>query len=114
MTAEPQPFPGTAEFTDTWDILIIGAGPAGAVAARQLALAGLDVLLVDRKAFPRRKVCGGCLNERALAGLARAGVLDAVRGLHGVALDVFTFQAGGARVLPVMWGSCSRTRCRSH
>ena len=98
MTAEPQTFPGTAEFTDTWDILIIGAGPAGAVAARQLALAGLDVLLVDRKAFPRRKVCGGCLNERALAGLARAGVLDAVRGLHGVALDVFTLQAGGARV----------------
>ena len=46
----------------TWDVIVIGAGPAGAVAARQVALAGLQTLLVDAKCFPREKVCGGYLN----------------------------------------------------
>jgi flavin-dependent dehydrogenase len=36
-----------------WDVLIVGAGPAGSVAARFLAQAGLDVTVVDRKRFPR-------------------------------------------------------------
>src|ERR1700685_1150627 len=35
-----------------WDIAVIGAGPAGALAARQAALAGLRTLLVDKSAFP--------------------------------------------------------------
>ena len=39
------------------------------------------VLLVERKAFPRPKVCGGCLNAQALAALDRAGLGDSVRAL---------------------------------
>ena len=50
-----------------WDVLVIGAGPAGAMATRQLARLGLQPLLVERKAFPRAKVCGACLNQRAIA-----------------------------------------------
>jgi geranylgeranyl reductase family protein len=46
------------------DVIVAGAGPAGAVAARTLAHAGLDVLLVDRAAFPRNKPCGGGLTTR--------------------------------------------------
>ncbi len=46
-----------------WDVIIVGAGPAGSAAAIKLARLNLDVLLVDRKSFPRRKVCGGCLNQ---------------------------------------------------
>jgi flavin-dependent dehydrogenase len=60
-----------------WDALVIGAGPAGATAAHTLATRGLVVLLVDRAAFPRPKVCGGCLNDRALATLARLGLARA-------------------------------------
>lgn len=56
----------------TWDALVIGAGPAGALAARQLAQAGVRVLLVERNAFPRWKVCSACLNGQALS------VLDAI------------------------------------
>ena len=44
------------------DVIIIGAGPAGCAAAIALSKAGLDVLLIDAKKFPRRKACGGCLN----------------------------------------------------
>ena len=49
----------------TWDAVVVGAGPAGAVAARELARRGTTVLLVDRASFPRNKVCGACLNVRA-------------------------------------------------
>lgn len=60
MHSEPMPI---------LDALVVGAGPAGALAARELARAGLDVLLVDRARFPRKKVCGGCLGASALATL---------------------------------------------
>jgi geranylgeranyl reductase family protein len=48
------------------DVIVAGAGPAGAVAARTLAAAGVKTLLVDRAAFPRNKPCGGGISVRAL------------------------------------------------
>jgi geranylgeranyl reductase family protein len=47
-------------------VIVAGAGPAGAVAARTLAAAGVETLLVDRAAFPRNKPCGGGISIRAL------------------------------------------------
>jgi geranylgeranyl reductase family protein len=47
--------------TDTWDVVVIGAGPAGSSAARAAALAGARTLLIDRAVFPRYKTCGGGL-----------------------------------------------------
>jgi len=47
------------------DVIVAGAGPAGAVAARALAAAGVRVRLVDRAAFPRNKPCGGGISTRA-------------------------------------------------
>lgn len=51
------------------DVIVAGAGPAGAVAARTLAAAGFDTLLVDRATFPRNKPCGGGISTRALKRL---------------------------------------------
>ncbi|MEO8481647.1 MAG: NAD(P)/FAD-dependent oxidoreductase [Acidobacteriota bacterium] len=48
------------------DVIVAGAGPAGAVAARTLAAAGVDTLLIDRAMFPRNKPCGGGLSARVL------------------------------------------------
>jgi len=48
-------------------ILVAGAGPAGATAARRLALAGRPVRLLDRRSFPRQKPCGGGISIRALS-----------------------------------------------
>jgi len=42
-----------------FDAIVVGAGPAGSTAARELAAAGARVLVVDRAAFPRYKACGG-------------------------------------------------------
>jgi geranylgeranyl reductase family protein len=62
-----------------WDVVVAGAGPAGAIAALHLARRGRRVLLADRAPFPREKVCGDGLIPDALHALARAGLLDAVR-----------------------------------
>jgi len=79
---------------DLWDAVVIGAGPAGAVAARELARRGVRVLLVDRAAFPRTKVCGCCLNGAALAALARLGLGRLAES--GVPLTSVKLGAGGA------------------
>jgi geranylgeranyl reductase family protein len=49
-----------------YDVIVVGAGPAGASAARRCAQLGLSTLLVDKAVFPREKVCGGALSEQAM------------------------------------------------
>jgi geranylgeranyl reductase family protein len=51
----------------TFDVIIAGAGPAGATAAKVLGEAGASVLLLDKSTFPRDKPCGGGISARALA-----------------------------------------------
>ncbi len=63
---------------NTWDCVVIGSGVAGAAAAIGIARAGLSVLLVDAKSFPRPKVCGGCLNAKSIAALRDLGVYDSL------------------------------------
>lgn len=52
------------------DVIVVGAGPAGAATAAHLAQRGVDVLLVDRGRFPRDKVCGDFVGPVALGELA--------------------------------------------
>jgi len=49
-----------------FDLIVIGAGPAGSAAAYTAAVSGLDVLLIEKERFPRPKPCGGAISERAL------------------------------------------------
>ena len=51
---------------ERFDVLVVGAGPAGSATATHLARAGGRVLLVDKACFPRDKPCGGGLTGRAL------------------------------------------------
>ncbi len=69
-----------------WDVIVIGAGPAGALAAHQLARHRLRVLLVEKRAFPRWKICGSCLNGVALRALEEAGLGQLVDDLGAVPL----------------------------
>ena len=57
-----------------WDVIIVGSGPAGGLAAILLARKKLRVLLVDKQSFPRSKVCGCCLNGNAVSTLEEAGL----------------------------------------
>lgn len=56
------------------DVIVVGAGPAGSATAHRLASAGRDVLLLERAAFPRDKVCGDGLTPRAVRSLVTMGV----------------------------------------
>ncbi len=56
------------------DVIVVGAGPAGSATAFYLAQAGLHVLLLEKAAFPREKVCGDGLTPRAVKCLAKMGV----------------------------------------
>lgn len=56
------------------DVMIIGAGPAGSVAAHRLARAGVSVLLLDQAVFPRDKICGDGVGSRGVAVLERTGL----------------------------------------
>ena len=51
---------------ERFDVVVVGAGPAGSTAAYRLASAGVRTLLVDRARFPRDKPCGGGLTYRAV------------------------------------------------
>lgn len=62
------------ELPRDWDVVVVGAGVAGAVSALHLARSKLRVLLVEKSQWPREKVCGGCLNAAALHALAATGV----------------------------------------
>jgi geranylgeranyl reductase family protein len=79
-------------------VLVIGAGPAGAAASYWLAQAGHDVVAVEKKVFPRDKTCGDGLTPRAVRQLTDMGLAPALEryhrfgGLratgHGVALEL--------------------------
>ncbi|MCK1812674.1 geranylgeranyl reductase family protein [Streptomyces carpaticus] len=58
----------------TADVIVVGAGPAGSTTAYHLARAGLDVLLLEKTAFPREKVCGDGLTPRATKQLVAMGI----------------------------------------
>ena len=70
-----------------YDIVIVGAGPAGSTASYLLKSYGFNVLLIDKDTFPRKKLCGGIITHKTLelmrgvfgetiASLEERGVLD--------------------------------------
>ncbi|HTW07985.1 MAG TPA: geranylgeranyl reductase family protein [Acidimicrobiales bacterium] len=71
----------TAGETDC-DVLVVGSGPAGASCAYWLAKQGHDVVLLERKAFPREKTCGDGLTPRAVLQLRDMGLGQELAGCH--------------------------------
>ena len=56
------------------DVIVVGAGPGGAAAARYLAAEGFDVIALEKSRFPREKVCGDGLTPRAVRELQLIGL----------------------------------------
>jgi flavin-dependent dehydrogenase len=83
----------------TWDAIVIGAGPAGSIAALRFAETGASVLLVDQGTFPRPKVCGSCLNPAGLAVLARYGLRDLCPRAGAIPLTEYRVSSRGHRAV---------------
>ncbi|MEY3460305.1 MAG: hypothetical protein RL215_3462 [Planctomycetota bacterium] len=96
---------GVSADTGLYDVVIVGAGVAGAYSAYLAARSGLRVLLAERQTFPRGKICGCCLNGRAQELLRMAGLEQLLGNLQPVRTDVLRIQRRGCRLeLPVPGG----------
>lgn len=71
------------EFCDhLFDVVVVGAGPSGSASAYWLADAGWDVVLIEKKQFPREKTCGDGLTPRSVKQLQDMGIEDQMAGAH--------------------------------
>ena len=90
------------------EAVVVGGGPAGSLAARQLALAGASVLLLERREPPRWKVCGACVGPAALSVLRAVGLGTLPDTGGAVRLHTLALEAPGRRATlpldgPVAW-----------
>lgn len=86
----------------SFDVAIIGAGPAGASAAILLARAGWSVALIERQAFPRRKVCGECIAATNLELLDALGVGAAFHARAGAELRRVALMRGTETIVAAL------------
>ena len=66
----------------SWDVIVIGAGPAGSAATINLVRSGWHVLLLDKAAFPRDKVCGDMISPRSQRALRALGCVPGLQSAH--------------------------------
>ena len=101
---QPTPELRPLHMSPCWDVVVVGAGPAGALAAHGLASRGVRVLLVEQRLFPRWKVCGACLSPQALAALKTAGLDNLVAAQGGLPLERLQLGVAGL-VSPLALGA---------
>jgi len=80
------------------DVIIIGGSLAGAACARELNRCGVDVIALERDAFPRPKVCGGFLSPNAVESLDQLQLLDSVRSAGAVEVTSVRLRAGDLEI----------------
>jgi geranylgeranyl reductase family protein len=85
----------------TFDVVIVGGGPAGSSCAAFCALAGLRTLVLERERFPREKVCGDCLNPSCWPVLQRLALAQRVLDLRHSKLTSVEFIAIDGRKIIV-------------
>jgi menaquinone-9 beta-reductase len=100
--------PASQSIGPRWDVAIVGAGPAGSVAAAILAERGKRVLLIEKSSWPREKVCGGCLSAVAVQSLESAGLASVLRGAGPIERAVW--HTGGQSVSMSTYGGAAILR----
>jgi len=88
-----------------YDVIVVGAGPAGSSLAARLAATGIRVLLADQSRFPRAKLCGEFISPECIGKLSDLGVLDSVIAAGAQPITQMTLYAsdGKSVSLPMNW-----------
>jgi len=85
---------------ERFDVVVVGGGPGGSSCARGLVQSGLAVAVLDRRRFPRDKICAGWVTPQVFAALGLApdefGRRHVLQPIHG--FSVRRMGAGEARV----------------
>ena len=91
--------------SNSYDVAIAGAGPAGTSAAIELATKGARVLLIEEKKFPRAKLCGEFISPECLSHFIRLGVAEQMTSAGGEAVSetVFYSRMGNSVSVPSDW-----------
>ena len=74
-----------------FDVIIVGAGPAGTTAALYAYRMGLNCILLDKAVFPRDKICGDALSGKSVRIMRELNFLDEVEKLDGSGINRITF-----------------------
>ena len=90
-----------SQAADSYDVLIVGAGPAGASAAIHMAQSGVRVLLVEQRKFPRAKLCGEFISPECHAHFRRLGVWDQMASAGGSEITRTDFYGRSGRRISV-------------
>lgn len=95
----------TVGSSNTFDVAIAGAGPAGTSAAIHLAMNGARVLLIEEKKFPRAKLCGEFISPECFTHFKRLGVMPQMSAAGGASLSetIFYSRCGSSVVVPSEW-----------
>lgn len=76
-----------------YDVIVVGAGPAGCAAAAFLSKQSLTVLLLDKSSFPRDKICGDGISGPSLVILRRIGILDKIKHIDPWNIEYVTLSS---------------------
>ena len=86
---------------NSYDVIVAGAGPAGSSLAIRLATAGLRVMIVEQKQFPREKLCGEFISPECLVHFDDLGVSADISSSNGTSLEKTVFYSRGGRGVSV-------------
>ena len=88
-----------AETSKKYDTIVVGAGPSGCSCALFLANSGKEVLLLDKSAFPREKVCGDAFSGKSIGIARELSILPKISHLpHGIVKSLEMIAPNGKRV----------------
>lgn len=84
-----------------YDVIVVGGGPAGTTAALFARRAGLNVLLVDKKHFPRDKICGDAISGKSIRYLKELGLYEKVEQAPNAEVHNIVFSSPNQKLIKI-------------